>query len=121
MISNQLKQECNNRLIELRAELINQSARVKNEYEKQDHGKDEADQTMAILAEKQFLTTQHRIRIKLQEIELALARIANGSYGVCEETYEPIEERRLISIPWTRLSIEGAEIREQSFKRRIAQ
>jgi DnaK suppressor protein len=50
----------------------------------------------------------------LIEIEFALARIENGQYGVCEETEEFIEHERLLAIPWTRFSIEGAEIRESS-------
>ena len=51
------------------------------------------------------------------EIEMALGRIERGSYGICEETEEPIELERLLTIPWTRLSIEGAEIRESIRKR----
>ncbi len=39
------------------------------------------------------------------------------AYGICEETEELIEEDRLLAIPWTRLSIEGAEIRESVNKR----
>ena len=53
------------------------------------------------------------MRNQLLEIEFALARIENGEFGICEETNEPIEEQRLLTIPWTRLSIEGAEIRER--------
>ena len=51
------------------------------------------------------------------EIEFALARIEQGTYGICEETEEPIEVERLLAIPWTRLSIEGAEIREVMTKK----
>jgi DnaK suppressor protein len=43
----------------------------------------------------------------------------SGAYGICEETEEMIENERLLAIPWTRLSIEGAEIRE-SLKKRYA-
>ena len=38
-------------------------------------------------------------------------------FGICEETEEVIEPERLRAIPWTRLSIEGAEIRESVNKR----
>ncbi len=51
------------------------------------------------------------------EIEGALGRIEKGLYGVCEETEEIIEAERLLAIPWTRLSIEGAEIRESLGKK----
>lgn len=45
-------------------------------------------------------------------------RIEKGTFGKCEETDEPIEPQRLIAIPWTRLSVEGAEIREYGQSRR---
>ena len=48
---------------------------------------------------------------------MALARIEQGTFGVCEETEEVIESERLLAIPWTRLSIEGAEIREAVSRR----
>lgn len=112
-ISKQTIATCHKALIELKTSLINRSIRIKGEYQKQDHGKDDGDLTMAILAEKEFLTSQNRIRKQLQDIEFALAKIQNGTYGICEETFESISEQRLKTIPWTRLSLEGAEIREQ--------
>lgn len=38
------------------------------------------------------------------EIEEALARIRDGTYGTCELTGKPIEAKRLEAIPWTRFS-----------------
>ncbi|PIS10586.1 MAG: molecular chaperone DnaK, partial [Bdellovibrio sp. CG10_big_fil_rev_8_21_14_0_10_47_8] len=81
---------------------------------------DEIDQTVAQLAEHHFLVSQERVRRQLLEIEFALARIEAGQFGICEETQEPIEIDRLLAIPYTRLSIEGAEIREMS-QRKFAQ
>lgn len=40
----------------------------------------------------------------LFEIEAALKRILNGSYGICEETGKPISRARLRAIPWARFS-----------------
>jgi RNA polymerase-binding transcription factor DksA len=45
---------------------------------------------------------------KLYEIDAALKRIEDGSYGICELTFRPIPQRRLEAIPWTRFS-EAAE------------
>ena len=59
-----------------------------------------------------MLTVQERIRNQLFEIDMALGRIERGVFGICEETFEKIETERLLAIPFTRLSIEGAEIRE---------
>jgi DnaK suppressor protein len=39
------------------------------------------------------------------EIEAALKRFDDGSYGVCEGTDEPIGFRRLEARPWTRYSV----------------
>ena len=37
----------------------------------------------------------------LYEVNEALNRIANGSYGICEITGKPIEADRLKALPWT--------------------
>ncbi len=38
----------------------------------------------------------------LCEIDAALQRIQNGTYGLCEETAQPIPAARLEAVPWTR-------------------
>ena len=120
MLSENFIRECKMRLIETKREILNRVLRSRAEFETLDKaGGDEGDQTMALLAENDFLTSQSRLKEQLLEIEMALARIESGRFGVCEETEEPIEEERLRALPWTRLSIEGAEIRE-SFRRRFA-
>jgi RNA polymerase-binding protein DksA len=45
----------------------------------------------------------------LYEIEAALKRIEEGSYGICELTGKPISWKRLEAIPWTRFSLEAEE------------
>ena len=49
----------------------------------------------------------------LFEIEEALKRILNGSYGVCEENGRPISTARLRAIPWARFSKEVQNRLEQ--------
>lgn len=44
----------------------------------------------------------------LEEIDAALQRIEEGSYGVCEVCGEPIGAERLSAIPWARLCIDDA-------------
>ena len=44
----------------------------------------------------------------LREIEAALGRIEDGSYGICEICGKPIGAERLSAIPWTRLCIDDA-------------
>jgi RNA polymerase-binding protein DksA len=43
----------------------------------------------------------------LYEVDAALKRIEDGTYGVCELTGRPIPWKRLEAIPWTRFSIEA--------------
>ena len=43
----------------------------------------------------------------LYEIDEAMNRIRNGSYGTCELTGKPIAAERLNAIPWTRFTAEA--------------
>lgn len=48
------------------------------------------------------------------EIDEALQRIQDGTYGVCEQTGEPIPRERLAAIPWARFTTEAqAELERQ--------
>lgn len=44
----------------------------------------------------------------LKEINSGLAKIMNGTYGLCEGTGKPITSARLEAAPWARFSIEWA-------------
>jgi DnaK suppressor protein len=50
----------------------------------------------------------------LVEIDHALARIEDGSYGICEGLGIAIEQPRLEAIPWTRYGLEYAKKVEKS-------
>ena len=116
-IESKLLEECKKRLLSAKMDILNRVKETRRDLHFEDKGGDEADQTVRVLAEAETLTLHDRLRSQLLEIEIALSRIQNGSYGICEETEEPIEHERLLAIPWTRLSIEGAEIRESLQKR----
>lgn len=120
LITKSLIQECRTKLLKTKEEILNRVQEVRKDLYFEDKGGDEADQTARILNEKEILTLHDRLRQQLFEIEQALGRIEIGTFGVCEETEETIEPERLKAIPWTRLSIEGAEMRE-SLKKRYAQ
>ncbi|MBL7215474.1 MAG: hypothetical protein ISS71_07325 [Phycisphaerae bacterium] len=64
-------------------------------------------------------------RKTLIEIQQALARIQNGTFGFCEGLGIRIEENRLEAIPWTRYSLEyammiesGKVMKHDNFRRR---
>lgn len=117
-ISEKLVAECRQRLLQSKQDILNRVKEARSNLDQnEEKGGDEGDQTIRVLAEQEFLSMHERLRSQLMEIESALARIESGAYGYCEETDEEIEPERLRAIPWTRLSIEGAEIRESMNKR----
>ena len=118
-VSKDLIEACKEKLLETKMDVLNRT-RTNHSHlldSSSEKGGDEADQTSRQLEESHAVLNHMRLREFLKEIEYALARIQNGTYGICEETSDPIEPARLIAIPWTRLSIEGAEIRESVSKK----
>jgi len=49
------------------------------------------------------------------EIDGALDRIENGTYGICEGTGQPIPKERLEAIPWARYCATYASLLERGF------
>ena len=54
----------------------------------------------------------------LVEIEGALSRIEDGTYGICEGCNEPISKERLKAIPWTRYCVAYASLLEKGLIRK---
>lgn len=54
-----------------------------------------------------------QIRILLNEVDSALSRIENGSYGFCEVCSDPIEEDRLMVDPLTKVCIDHLDITQK--------
>ena len=77
------------------------------EGDQSDHASAETDRDLVGL-------NRERIRMLLGQVDAALARIENGSYGICEDTGEPIGLKRLEAQPTATLSVEAAEKREQA-------
>jgi RNA polymerase-binding protein DksA len=76
-----------------------------------DQGSDEFEyETQLLLSASQ--------RTRLREIDEALQRIEDGTYGICEKTGKPIAKARLRAIPTARLCIEAQEQEEEEAARR---
>ena len=71
-----------------------------------DQGSDEAEY------ETQLLLSASQAEY-LREIEAALERIEDGTYGICEKTGQRINVERLKAIPTARLCIEAQEEEER--------
>ncbi len=118
MSSTELINICQKKLLKKKDELLNRLTECCGEFSEYDFkGGDEGDQAIRSLKEGEFLYMNERFQRQLTEVERALARIEEGSYGVCEVTGDRIEPERLKTIPWTSCSIEGAEIRESMGKK----
>lgn len=50
----------------------------------------------------------------LSEIDAAIKRIHDGSYGICEITQKPIAKERLLAVPFTRYSAEAQKDLERN-------
>lgn len=57
----------------------------------------------------------------LSEIDAAIKRIHEGTYGVCEVTQKPIAKERLLAVPFTRYSAEAQKEIERNRYRSRAQ
>ncbi len=62
------------------------------------------------------LRTRDRARKLISKIDQAIDRVAQGNYGFCEETGEPIGLRRLEARPIATMAIEAQERHERMEK-----
>lgn len=76
-----------------------------------DRGVQEADRQLE-------LAGRVRCRQRLAQIDAALERIADGSYGYCLVSGEEIGIRRLEVLPFATLSIDSQELRERAHNSR---
>lgn len=70
----------------------------------------EACERIVLAAQREFavLTLGRHSRL-LREVHAALARIDDGSYGICESCEDAIKPRRLDAVPWARYCIQCQE------------
>lgn len=107
---------CKMKLLKSREERLNGLNSLKAALESVITG-DEGDMASALESQHTAITQREKMLVEVREIDLALQRIDDGSYGICEVTGEQIEEKRLLAIPWTRVSLRGAEEREMQRKK----
>src|SRR5580658_3132899 len=57
-----------------------------------------------------FLNRNNLEKTLLREVEEALARVKDGTYGICAECEEPISPKRLQALPWAKFCVRCQEI-----------
>ncbi len=96
-------------LRESRSTITNLKQENKQQADVADRASSETDRSLE-------LRTRDRQRKLISKIDSALKRIADGTYGYCDETGEPIGLRRLDARPIATLSIEAQEAHERREK-----
>jgi DnaK suppressor protein len=77
---------------------------------------DEIDQASSEYAQSMAFRLRDREKFLLKKVEKALARVEDGSFGVCERCEEPISLKRLQARPVTTLCIRCKEEQEKKEK-----
>jgi DnaK suppressor protein len=110
------------RLLEERARILSDMdklVRESNELGK-DGTMDIGDEASDLSSRQLLLSLNEADRKKLLEIEEALERMEEGTYGICEECGEPISIKRLEVKPTALYCVECKSRLEQFEKREIA-
>lgn len=104
------------KLLKLKMQILNSGVLSKREDLEisSDDLPDEADIAQNVIAQEVTFNIRAREINKLRQIEFALQRVEEGTYGHCEDCEEPISEKRLENQPWTEFCITHAEERERT-------
>jgi DnaK suppressor protein len=102
-------------LIARRDELASATARSENSVADADDlaHRDEGDRAIADNAKDELLDSASRDSEELQQIEDALARVAQGKYGICQACGQDIAKSRLDAAPWAVLCVRDQEIADE--------
>jgi DnaK suppressor protein len=107
-------QKMKNLLLEQRQELVKQ---VTKQVDVDTEG-DETDEIQANILIDLNNQLSTRNSAKLNQIESALRRIEEKTYGLCQDCEDPIPEKRLLSNPYFQTCVSCAEEREAEEKQR---
>ncbi len=110
------------KLIELKNQILNsmQNSQVEDLQISSDDASEDGDLAQVVVSQNVSFGLREREIKRLREIDVALRKIEEGTYGLCEVNEEPIEQKRLEKMPWARLSLEAAEEAERKQGFRVA-
>jgi RNA polymerase-binding transcription factor len=57
-----------------------------------------------------FLNRNNLEKTLLRQVEAALMRVKEGTYGICQECEEPISPKRLQALPWAKFCVRCQEM-----------
>jgi RNA polymerase-binding transcription factor DksA len=73
------------------------------------YGEETADAGTSTFERERDLSLENNLRDILGKIERALARLDDGTFGVCERCAKPIEKARVKALPYVELCIKDAQ------------
>jgi DnaK suppressor protein len=104
---NRFRQMLDEKAEEIRANL--QSAKASKALSRGDEPLDEEELPTHSHEEWIFLNRNNIDVMLLREIDQALVRMSDGSFGTCQECDEPISLKRLDALPWARYCVSCQE------------
>ena len=107
--------ELRQQLVEERNRLLQREASTSREPQTDDAVHDVEEMAADEARRANAHATATRDRQRIDEVDLALQRMSNGNYGICQQTGDPIPFERLQIDPATRYTVEGIDMlqREQ--------
>ena len=107
------------RLEELRAELTRMVEGL--EEDQQDRAESEGDMTendsgdmsQSLFTREMDATVEQTMEKRLESVDRALQKIEEGTYGICDDTGEPIPRGRLEAMPEAVYTVEAQQRRER--------
>ncbi len=123
MTNNELNKEFvekqSERLEELRAELARMVEGL--EEDQQDRAESEGDMTendsgdmsQSLFTREMDATVEQTMEKRLESVDRALQKIEEGTYGICDDTGEPIPRGRLEAMPEAVYTVEAQQRRER--------
>jgi DnaK suppressor protein len=117
-LSQKSKERFRQLLLDLRREVMDQVKAQHQPTRESDEIGDLGDNAARDLAAEYAYLFSDRLRKRLSLIDEALQAIDRGDYGLCEDCDEPINEKRLALMPFTRWCVRCQSKREKEAKTR---
>lgn len=98
-------------LLELRSEYLRRIESIQKDthHKEEPVEKDFAEQATQSENDDVLAALDDEAQLMIMHIEKAIARIDDGTYGLCKQCGEPIADKRLEALPFAELCIDCAE------------
>ena len=121
ILSEESKQRFHEMLLKMRQEVHDQVRAKYQVASDRDYTGDLGDCANSDMAAEYAYMQRGRLMERLLLIDEALGAIERGEYGICEECEEPINEKRLLLMPFTRVCVHCQSELERQAKLRGSQ